>query len=144
MITTLQQHLPNTVTAVATAHMYRTVPHLTALPRKHISFQRRTVSAELHMNLLIITASWLLGWLVASLVRDSAMCWPDGWLGGMPTPTHHFQCHQYCIIYPLQPGGHYMYRQFNIQQFSFCPHSVFMCFVWISEQTAIISLYSIN
>jgi hypothetical protein len=27
---------------------------------------------------------------------------------------------------------------------TFCPHSVFMCFVCISEQTAIISLYSIN
>ena len=27
---------------------------------------------------------------------------------------------------------------------TFCPHSVFMCFVWISEQTAIISLYSID
>ena len=27
---------------------------------------------------------------------------------------------------------------------TFCPHSVFMCFVWISEQTTIISLYSIN
>ena len=40
-------------------------------------------------------------------------------------------------------SGHYMYHQFNIQQFS-VPHSVFMCFVWISEQTAIISLYSIN
>ena len=26
----------------------------------------------------------------------------------------------------------------------FWPHSVFMCFVWIWEQTAIISLYSIN
>ena len=26
----------------------------------------------------------------------------------------------------------------------FCPHSVFMCFVWISEQTAIIPLYNIN
>jgi len=25
-----------------------------------------------------------------------------------------------------------------------CPHSVFMCFVWISEQTTIISLYNIN
>jgi len=25
-----------------------------------------------------------------------------------------------------------------------CPHSVFMCFVWIWEQTAIISLYSIK
>ena len=27
---------------------------------------------------------------------------------------------------------------------TFCPHRVFMCFVWISEQTAIISLYTIN
>jgi len=27
---------------------------------------------------------------------------------------------------------------------TFSPHSVFMCFVWISEQTVIISLYSIN
>ena len=27
---------------------------------------------------------------------------------------------------------------------TFCPHSAFMCFVWIWEQTAIISLYSIN
>jgi len=26
----------------------------------------------------------------------------------------------------------------------FCPHSVIVCFVWIWEQTAIISLYSIN
>jgi len=24
------------------------------------------------------------------------------------------------------------------------PHNVFVCFVWISEQTAIISLYNIN
>ena len=27
---------------------------------------------------------------------------------------------------------------------TFCPHSVFMCFVWIWEQTAVISLYNIN
>ena len=27
---------------------------------------------------------------------------------------------------------------------AFCPHSVFVCFVWVWEQTAIISLYSIN
>jgi len=32
----------------------------------------------------------------------------------------------------------------TISNSTFCPHSVFMCFVWISEQTAIISLYSIN
>jgi len=27
---------------------------------------------------------------------------------------------------------------------TFCPHRIFMCFVWISEQTAIISPYSSN
>ena len=27
---------------------------------------------------------------------------------------------------------------------TFCPHSAFMCFVWISKQTTIISLYSIT
>jgi hypothetical protein len=27
---------------------------------------------------------------------------------------------------------------------TFCPHSVFMCFVWIWKQTAIISLYTFN
>jgi len=32
----------------------------------------------------------------------------------------------------------------NIYNSTFCPHSVFMCFVWISEQTAVISLYSIH
>ena len=44
----------------------------------------------------------------------------------------------------FQPNGYYMYHQFNINNSTFCPHSVFMCFVWIWEQTAIISLYSIN
>jgi hypothetical protein len=27
---------------------------------------------------------------------------------------------------------------------TFCPQSIFVCFVWVSEQTAITSLYSIN
>ena len=41
--------------------------------------------------------------------------------------------------------GQYMYHQFNTQQLHVLPHTaVFMCFVWISEQTAIISLYNIN
>jgi hypothetical protein len=34
--------------------------------------------------------------------------------------------------------------RFSPKSSAFCPHSVFMCFVWISEQTAIISVYSIN
>ena len=49
-------------------------------------------------------------------------------------------------------SGHYMYRtvvttwtaSITFNNSTFCPHSVFMCFVWISEQTAIISLYNIN
>jgi hypothetical protein len=49
-------------------------------------------------------------------------------------------------------SGHYMYRtvvtictaSLTFSNSTFCPHSVFVCFVWISEQTAIISLYSIN
>ena len=44
----------------------------------------------------------------------------------------------------VPPSGHYMYRQFNIQQFYILPTQCFMCFVWISGQTAIISLHSIN
>ena len=43
----------------------------------------------------------------------------------------------------LKPSGHYMYHQFNIQQFYVLPTQC-ICFVWISEQTAIISLYCIN
>jgi len=56
-------------------------------------------------------------------------------------------------------SGHYMYRQWSLNvppvvtvctasltfsNSTFCPHTAFMCFLWISEQTAIISLYNIN
>ena len=46
-------------------------------------------------------------------------------------------------INPSKLSGHYMQHQLNIQQF-YVLHSVFMCFVWIWEQTAIISLNSIE
>jgi hypothetical protein len=42
----------------------------------------------------------------------------------------------------LRPSGYYTYHQ--VQYTKMFAHSVFMCFVWISEQSAIISLYSIN
>jgi len=45
----------------------------------------------------------------------------------------------------VSPTGHYMYHQFNIPQILRSAHTaVFVCFVWISEQAAIISLYNIN
>ena len=48
-------------------------------------------------------------------------------------------------MYHSNPSGNYMYHEVqHLKNSTFFPHSVFMCFVWISEQTAIISLYSIN
>ena len=49
-------------------------------------------------------------------------------------------------------SGHYMYHtvvticttSLTFNNSTFCPHNIFMCFVWIWEQTAIISLYNIN
>jgi hypothetical protein len=37
-----------------------------------------------------------------------------------------------------------MYHHFDIQQFHVLPHSVFICFVWIWEQTALISTYGVK
>jgi len=36
------------------------------------------------------------------------------------------------VLRALKPSGHYMYRQFNIQQFYVLPiECIYMCFVWI-------------
>jgi hypothetical protein len=44
---------------------------------------------------------------------------------------------------PSKPSGHYT-TSLSFNNSTFCPFSVFMCFVWILEQTAIISLYNIK
>jgi hypothetical protein len=36
------------------------------------------------------------------------------------------------------------YTSYLFKNSTFCPHNVFMYFIWISEQTAIIFLYNIN
>ena len=65
------------------------------------------------------------------------------------------------LVNPLKPSGHYMYRTvvticttgFNVHKFYVLPtqcdyvylfYSIIIIFLWISEQTAIISLYNIN
>ena len=45
---------------------------------------------------------------------------------------------------PLVTICHVVPPSLTFNNSTFCPHTVFMCFVWISEQTAIISLYNIN
>jgi hypothetical protein len=49
------------------------------------------------------------------------------------TEIQHFTA-QWLLYVPLR----------DIHNSTFCPRSVFTCFVWISEQTEIISVYSIN
>jgi hypothetical protein len=48
-----------------------------------------------------------------------------------------------CVYCTVRTGSSYT-ASLTFSNSTFCPHSVFMCFVWIWEQTAIISLYSIN
>jgi len=48
------------------------------------------------------------------------------------------------IIKNLQPCGHYMYRQLNIQEFYVVPTQSTLCFMFIWRQTAIISMCNIN
>jgi hypothetical protein len=73
------------------------------------------------------------------------------------TASGHYMYRQWSLYVPpvvtiCTASGHYMYRQWSLYvppditftNSTFCPHSVFTCFVWIWEQTAIISLYSIN
>jgi len=48
-----------------------------------------------------------------------------------------------CVYCSVRTGSLYT-ASLTFSNSTFCPHSVFMCFVWIWEQTAIISLYSIN
>ena len=48
-----------------------------------------------------------------------------------------------CVYCAVRTGSLYT-ASLTFSSSTFRPHSVFMCFVWIWEQTAIISLYSIN
>ena len=48
-----------------------------------------------------------------------------------------------CVYCAVRTGSLYT-ASLTVSNSTFCPHSVFMCFVWIWEQTAVISLYSIN
>ena len=50
----------------------------------------------------------------------------------------------YSFLNVLKPTGHVMHQQFDIQQLYALPHTVFMCFVFIREQTATCATYSLN
>jgi len=80
------------------------------------------------------------------------------WLLHILQPSGHYMYRPAVTICAAQRSlyvphsGHYMYRtvvtictaSLTFSNSTFCPHSVFRCFVWVWKQTAIISLYSIN
>jgi hypothetical protein len=55
-----------------------------------------------------------------------------------------YRCHSALSMDILEPTILYGPPGLALQNYTFSPHSVFMCFVSISEQTAIISLHKIN
>jgi hypothetical protein len=67
----------------------------------------------------------------------------------IPAPRH-LNCVTTTVT--VEPSGQYMYRtvvtictaSLTFSNPTFCPHSVFMYFVWIWEQTAIISISKTN
>jgi len=47
-------------------------------------------------------------------------------------------------VNPWEVSSYILYQGTTFKNSTFCPHSVFVCFIRTCEQTAIISLYSIN
>ena len=60
------------------------------------------------------------------------------------SPTRYTMWSQWISFNPLKLTDHVMHQQFNIQQLYVLPNTVFMCFVFIWEQTATCATYSIN
>jgi hypothetical protein len=87
-----------------------------------------------------------------TVCRKTSVCVTNyqGWNSTRHSPVV-IKCTAQWSLY-VPPSGHYMYHtavtictaSLTFNNSSFSPHSVFMCFVWISKQTAIISLYNIN
>jgi len=75
-------------------------------------------------------------------ISDSLGCEtkPCAWCGSYLKKSEK----RWFTVNPLQPSGNYMYRQLQHSQILRSAHTLFMYFVWIPEQTAIISIYSIN
>ena len=122
---------------------------ITSLPvcyTLHPSHHPRAPHYAVFPNLLSRPSLWISNsiktWRSSSLYTDATVSeGPNASIFGVEEMARSFS--KYRGTLP-STSGHYMYRQFNIQHSTFCPHTVFMCFVWIWEQTAIISLYSIN
>jgi len=100
-----------------------------------------------------IISLYIVNWLVFITETERVYCAVRSTFYVLPTHC----IHVFCVNVGTNSDYFPMHRQlvgfYNwdgacllryVLHSTFCPHSAFMCFVWMSEQTAIISLYSIN
>jgi len=94
----------------------------------------------------------LTGWLVFIIETECVYCAVRSTFYVLPTHCTYVFCvdlrtsRDYFIVQNCLVGFYNRRSVFTaryVLHSTFCPHSVFMCFVWIWEQTAIISLYKI-
>jgi hypothetical protein len=87
------------------------------------------ITAEVPANRqLCVQEGWLAGWLCAQPLLSST----------------NIPALQLNPLIPWCPVVTICTASLAFNNSAFCPHSVFMCFVWIWEQTVIISLFNIN
>ena len=120
-------------------HMWRalwSLTYLTSVTKMSVTNLDGSVSLQYSSRVMICTVFWWGVDLKTVLVTNRRMA---EWF------WRQFQRRTKRISNLLKSRGHYMYHQpQHYTKLTFCTHSVFMCFVWIWEQRAIISLYSIN
>jgi len=87
-----------------------------------------------HINIVLLSTPWSYQQPLSSvLVNENPPC-----------SSVHFHACQMSHFIPSMPSSYFMYHFSNAQQLYFLPTQCIYVFVWIWEQTAIISLYSFN
>ena len=127
----------------------------------HVFRLSQTDAPSKYEDVLCKTLPWLVSTVVANDVNWTRIKHPEHmehWVWFRPS-IQNYQClwrlspwgqrHRLSVLKPLKVQQLLVQWSLYIppstfRNSTFCPHTVFMCFVWISEQTAIISLYSIN
>ena len=77
-------------------------------------------------------------WMFGGHCNRRDLCYLGIWLPGRDTNKELLSNRLKAQLLP------YVLPGYSLNNSTFCPHSVFTCFEWIWEQTAIIALYSIN
>jgi hypothetical protein len=113
----------------------RDIPYLILVPRPS------QLTVDLNMNIVTVSLHFIIGGCPdMKCNRPQRICLKQCWYFVSVVTTGSSR------VNSVRPSVYFMYVPpgVTVENSTFCPRSVFMCFVWISEQTAIISLYNIK